>query len=120
MGEFVSDFTIPMIKFYYQGSLVTLEGTHSPTLAFATFQQISRMLHMDAIDSCHAISMLSYPALSPQIFTIDQPALTHTTEPPLNRDIFPPDIAKILHTYASVFSTPMTYPPTDPIITIYT
>lgn len=46
LGEFILDFTVPMMRFSYQGSIVTLTRTHTPTLIPATFHQINCMLHM--------------------------------------------------------------------------
>lgn len=46
------------MQFYFEGSLITLKGLGSPLLAPASFNQLLRMIHTDAIVTCHTISML--------------------------------------------------------------
>lgn len=57
LGPFVSDFTIPSMKFYHNDSLLTITGSKTLPLTPATFHQFTRMLHTDAIDHVHAITM---------------------------------------------------------------
>lgn len=97
LGPFVSDYTIPSMQFYHQDQLITLQGTTLPSFSAVTFPQFNRMLQTQAIATIHSVSMLSL--ISPELPS------------PLSLEHCPPDLAALLHTYASVFSIPHGLPP---------
>lgn len=103
-----------MMRFSYQGSTITLTGTHSPTLTPSTFHQLTRVINTNAIEYCHDISMLPHSPTYPHYFSLYSQTPLPTPDPTLNLTPFPPELAHILETYASIFSTPHGLPPNCP------
>lgn len=114
LGPFVSDFTIPSMQFHYNGQLVTLLGTSPTRIAPTTFHQLTRMLHTDSIVTFHAISMVALPTPNSQHHSADPLFLSLTADALTHINTLPPDLARILHFYAHIFTKLHDLPPNRP------
>jgi hypothetical protein len=110
LGPFVSDFTVPSMQFYHDGSLLTITGSNTSILHQASFHQLTCMIHTNSVSTFHSISMIpTNPSLHkppPNSSQDDQSPTTHH-----------PDIQPILTKYKQVFSTPHGLPHRLPLLT---
>lgn len=114
LGPFISDFTVPLMQFYYEGAWVTLTGSFAPSLTLATIPQLQRMLHTNSIASCHSISMVPTTP-DPEPHTIfPTPSHPFAEEDQQLLQSIPADLNQIIHQYSHVFSTPHGLPPNRP------
>lgn len=88
--------------------MATLSPYMAPTPLYlppATFHQLTRMLHTNAIATCHSVTMLPQQTnlipTNPTTFTKEIPELSQ----------LPSDLASILKQYLQFFSTPTSLPP---------
>lgn len=114
LGPFVSDFTIPSMQFYYQGSMVTLKGTSPTLISPTTFHQLNRMLHTNAIATFHAISMIPNPSYIEPVPNHEPLHRTLTLEDLQCITSLPTELATIIHTYSHIFTQPHGLPPNRP------
>jgi hypothetical protein len=103
LGPFVSDFTIPSMQFYHQDTLLTITGskTTSP-ITFATFNQLTRMIHTNSIATFHSITIL--PAVNSAVPPSDAQLIASLH----------PDLQTILQPFLHIFSPPQGLPPPRP------
>lgn len=106
LAPFVFDYIVPSMKFYNEGSLITLTGDASPSLSLATLPQLNRMIQNYSIVILHTITMI----ISHNQSTPNDPPITDL--PTL--ESYPPDPAYLLLQYSSIFSTPHGLPPNWP------
>jgi len=58
LGPFVSGYTVPSMQFQHNGNFNTLHGSNSSLPTPNTLHQFTRLLHTNAIATCHSITML--------------------------------------------------------------
>ncbi|KAL0399243.1 UNVERIFIED_CONTAM: Retrovirus-related Pol polyprotein from transposon.6 [Sesamum radiatum] len=104
LGPVLSDFSVPSMQFYLHGQLVTLTGSPAMTPQYASFSQLRRFLHTQAIDSLCLLSV-HRPSLSNSPTSPSHPQST------ISPECYSPDLFHILSTYQQVFSLPQGLPP---------
>ncbi|MCH97921.1 hypothetical protein A2U01_0018918, partial [Trifolium medium] len=95
LGPHVADYGALTLKFFQNGSFVTLQGQHS------TIPTPAHLHHLVRLQSTQAIS---------ELFTMHCFALAQ--DPPLDlASDMPPDLVQLLHSFAHIFQQPSTLPP---------
>ncbi|GKD49207.1 ty3-gypsy retrotransposon protein [Tanacetum coccineum] len=97
IGSHIADYRTSTIKFYMADKFITLVGDQSLTPTKAHYHHFKRMTATDAIAEAYTI----------QCFTLDTLNDVSSSLP----DTTPPDLANVLHDFASVFSLPKGLPP---------
>ncbi|MCH87636.1 hypothetical protein A2U01_0008513 [Trifolium medium] len=97
LGPHVADYAALTLKFFQNGQFITLQGEGNVEASPAQLNHFRRLHHTDAIEECFAIQWLKQDV--PEDVLADLP---------INIE---PEMAILLHTYASVFKIPTTLPP---------
>ncbi|XP_028758775.1 uncharacterized protein LOC114717745 [Neltuma alba] len=96
LGPHVADYTIgrSKIKFFNNGTFVTLQGMVQPSITRADFHHLQRLVHMDAVSE---FFMLHLDIQGEHDLGLD--------------DSIPGDMKSLLHNYQEVFTKPTGLPP---------
>jgi hypothetical protein len=97
LGPHVADYAALTLKFFQNGRFITLQGESDREATQAQLNHFKRLHNTRAIEECFAIQMITPTVPEDQLH--DMPA-----------DI-EPELAILLHTYASVFQIPTSLPP---------
>ncbi|XP_057425934.1 uncharacterized protein LOC130719329 [Lotus japonicus] len=97
LGPHVADYAALSLKFFQNGHFITLQGEGNEEVTQAQFNHLRRLHHTRAIEECFAIHLIHQDV--PEDTLKDLPT-----------DI-DPELAILLHTYATVFAVPTTLPP---------
>jgi hypothetical protein len=97
LGPHVADYAALTLKFFQNGQFITLQGEGNVEASPAQLHHFRRLQHKNAIEECFVIQWLKTD--------VPEDVLA---ELPTNID---PELAILLHTYASVFRIPTLLPP---------
>lgn len=98
LGPHVADYASLSLKFYLNGTFITLHGDKTSTPTQAHFHHIKRLQHTKAISELFTIQM--QPTEVPHDMLLDLP------------DNIELELAILLHTYRTIFQQPSGLPPT--------